>query len=57
MKFFNLFFHGIDLVKIAKTAILFDVLIGFVLTIIITIIFSALFAYMWNKFYDRMEEK
>jgi len=57
IKFFNLFFHGIDLSRIAKSAILSDVVLGFVFSVIITVILSALFVYIWNKYYEKMEAK
>jgi len=50
VKFFNLFFHGIDFTKIMKTPTISETAIGFLLTIIITAAFSALFVLLWNKF-------
>ena len=57
IKFFNLFFHGMDLSRIAKSAVLSDVLLGFVFSVILTVIFSALFVYLWNTYYEKMEAK
>lgn len=57
IKFFNLFFHGIDLTKITKVPILSEVVIGFIISVIITIILSGLFVYIWNKFNERVEVK
>ena len=55
VKFFNLFFHGLDLTKIMKTPTIVETIIGFVLFIILTVIFSALFVKLWNYFYESME--
>ena len=50
LSIFNNWFHGIDLMKIAKIPTISEIIVGLITSIIFTVIFSAIFVAIWNKF-------
>lgn len=50
IKFFNLFFHGIDLTSLATNSDITTGIIGLIISVIIAYIFGWIFAFVYNKF-------
>lgn len=50
MKFFNLFFHGIDLTSLATTTNIINGIIGLILSVIVAYAYGWIFASVYNKF-------
>ncbi len=53
LKFFGYWFHGVDLMKIAKIPTLGDIVIGLVTALIVSVVGSALFVKLWNYFDEK----
>jgi len=49
LSFFSLWFHSLDITKIAKTPELSEIAIGFVTMLIVSASFAMLFVKIWNK--------
>lgn len=50
LKFFNLFFHGIDLTSLTTTVNITNGLIGLVISVIFAYVCGYVFALVYNKF-------
>ncbi len=50
LKFFNLFFHGIELTSLATTINIINALIGLVVSVILAYVCGYVFAFIYNKY-------
>ena len=50
LKFFNLFFHGIDLASLATNPNITTAFIGLIISVIVAYIYGYIFAFVYNKF-------
>ena len=50
LKFFNLFFHGIDLTSLVTNPNITTGVIGFIISVIVAYISGWIFAFAYNKF-------
>ena len=56
-RFFSLWFHGLDLTKIAMTTTpsLFSLFLGFFSSILTAAILAAVFVQLWNRFQEAQQ--
>ncbi len=50
VKFFNLFFHGIDITSLATTVNIINGIIGLVVSVIFAYLCGYVFAFIYNRF-------
>jgi hypothetical protein len=55
LRFFNLWFHGIDLTLVQKTPVFRDVFLGFIGAVVVATALTALFVLLWNFFNHQQE--
>lgn len=55
LRFFNLWFHGIDLTLVQEIPVLSDVLLGFMSAVVVAAVLTSLFVLLWNFFNSQKE--
>ncbi|MEK6903226.1 MAG: DUF5676 family membrane protein [Nanoarchaeota archaeon] len=55
LRFFNLWFHGIDLTLVQKTPVFREVFFGFAGAVVVATALTSFFVLLWNFFNDQKE--